>query len=80
MTTTPETLERLVYRIPEVCKMLKISRATFYRMVHTRAIVVHKLGSSTFVKHESLTKALDAMTEFNPRPDPRLGVGCSETE
>ncbi len=55
------TDDRLIYRIPEVCKILRISYATFNRRVHAGDIVVHKLGSVSIVKRESLDNFLKAL-------------------
>lgn len=71
--------DRLVYRIPEVCAMLGISRATLYRRVKTGEITIHKLGSISFVKREGLDRLLESLPESDPQRDPRLGVRCGDT-
>jgi excisionase family DNA binding protein len=63
--------ERLAYRVPEVCAMLGISRATLYRRVKTGEIAIHKLGSVSFVKREGLETLLETLPRADPRPDPR---------
>lgn len=60
--------ERLVYRIPEVCRMMGISASTFWRLVRAGEINVLKLGSSRFVRHDDL----QAILKTAPRRDPRL--------
>jgi excisionase family DNA binding protein len=64
--------ERLVYRVPEVCAMLGISRATLYRRVKTGEIVIHKLGSITLVKRASLEKMFNALIAVPPDATPDL--------
>ena len=58
--------ERLVYRVPEVCKMLGISRATLYRRVKTGEIAILKLGGIALVKREALDRLIrDDQREMN---------------
>ena len=73
------TADRLVYRVPEVCAMLGISRATLYRRVKTGEITIHKLGSISFVKREGLERLLQTLPESEPRRDPRPSVRYGET-
>src|SRR5580765_6301788 len=49
------------YRVPQVCAMLGISRATLYRRVKTGEIAIHKLGSISFVKREGLEALLETL-------------------
>jgi excisionase family DNA binding protein len=42
--------DRLAYRVPEVCAMLGISRATLYRRVKSGELTIHKLGSVSLIK------------------------------
>ena len=71
--------ERLAYRVPEVCAMLGISRAHFYRRVKTGEIAIHKLGSVSFVKREGLETLLETLQRANPRPAPRSRLRQGET-
>jgi excisionase family DNA binding protein len=52
--------DRLAYRVPEVCRMLGISRATFYRRVTTGELSVKKLGGVSLVTRESLERLIAA--------------------
>jgi excisionase family DNA binding protein len=54
-------VDRLAYRVPEVCAMLGISRATFYRRVTTGELSVKKLGGVSLVTRESLERLIDGM-------------------
>jgi excisionase family DNA binding protein len=56
---------RLAYRVPEVCKMLGISRATFYRRVGSGEIALRKLGGVSLVTRESLERLVDTMGAAN---------------
>ncbi len=51
-------IDRLVYRIPEVCRMLGISRQTFYRHVRTGKIEICRLGPMPVVKRDTLDRLL----------------------
>jgi excisionase family DNA binding protein len=62
--------ERLAYRVPEVCAMLGISRATLYRRVKTGEIAIHKLGSISFVKREGLEALLETLPGGQPTSVP----------
>jgi len=64
--------ERLAYRVPEVCAMLGISRATLYRRVKTGEIAIHKLGSISFVKREGLEALLETLPSAEPMSLPIL--------
>lgn len=46
--------DRLAYRIPEVCKMLGISRWTLYRDAKAGKIQIEKRGRMSFVFREAL--------------------------
>lgn len=46
----------LAYRVPQVCAMLGISRATFYRRVGTGELTIKKLGGVSLVTRESLER------------------------
>lgn len=72
----PETIERektpahrepvghaMAYRVPQVCAMLGISRATFYRRVESGEIVIRKLGSVSLVTRESLERLIETLAE-----------------
>ena len=48
--------DRLVYRVPEVCKMLGIGRSTFYRWAESGEMSVIKVGSLTFVNRDELER------------------------
>ena len=55
--------ERMAYRVPEVCAMLGISRATLYRRVKTGEIAIHKLGSISLISRDVLERLLKAPHE-----------------
>lgn len=67
--------ERLVYRIPEVCRMMGISARTFWRLVEAGEIEVLKLGSSRFVRHDDLMAILKT-----PRRAPRLRLAQTDAD
>ena len=56
-------VDRLAYRVPEVCKMLGISRATLYRRVKTGEIAILKLGGRTLVKREGLDRLIETLKD-----------------
>jgi excisionase family DNA binding protein len=58
--------DRLAYRVPEVCKMLGISRATLYRRVKTGEIAILKLGGIALVEREGLERMLAATPDQPP--------------
>jgi excisionase family DNA binding protein len=66
--------DRLAYRVPEVCRMLGISKSMFYNLVSRREIMVHKLGSITLVKHEELERVVKALPPGQP-PDGAVDRG-----
>jgi len=56
--------DRLAYRVPEVCKMLGISRATLYRRVKTGEITLHKIGGAiVVVKREELVRFIETLKD-----------------
>jgi excisionase family DNA binding protein len=71
------TSDRLAYRVPEVCRMLGISRATFYRRVGSGEMSIKKLGGVSLVTRESLVRMFDNDTveflEREARHDDRMG-------
>ena len=58
--------ERLAYRVPEVCAMLGISRATLYRRVKTGEILVRKFGVISLISRESLELLLETLPASVP--------------
>lgn len=74
--------ERLAYRVPEVCAMLGISRATLYRRVKTGelTLTIHKLGSvSLVVKPESLSMFLSMFPRALERYRQKQGETACDT-
>ena len=56
--------DRLAYRVPEVCKMLGIYRATLYRRVKTGEITLHKIGGAiVVVKREELVRFIETLKD-----------------
>ena len=60
--------DRLAYRVPEVCRMMGISRATFYRRVATGELSIKKLGGVTLVTRESLERWVWVEGNYLGRP------------
>jgi excisionase family DNA binding protein len=58
--------DRLVYRVPEVCKMLGIARSTFYRWAESGEMSVVKVGHMTFVSRDELERLFKVRI---PTPD-----------
>lgn len=56
MTNSSESLPQLRYEIPEVVRILRISRATLYQRIRAGAIKIHKDGRRTFVAAEELLR------------------------
>ena len=48
-------IDRNIYRVPEVCKMLGISRSMFYKLVQAGKISICKLGTITMVRLEAMS-------------------------
>jgi excisionase family DNA binding protein len=67
--------DRLAYRIPEVCAMLGISRATLYRRVKTGEIAIHKLGSVSLVSRDALERLLETLPAQRPPTTPTIRRG-----
>jgi excisionase family DNA binding protein len=51
--------DRLAYRVPEVCRMLGISKSMFYKLTQAGKISTLKLGSMTLVKRTELERLID---------------------
>ncbi len=51
----------LMYTVPEVLTLCRMSRATFYREVNARRLVIVKQGSSTRVTAADLTAYVDLL-------------------
>lgn len=62
---------RLVYRVPEVCKMLGIGRSTFYRWAESGEMMIIKVGSITFVNRDELERLFKVRL---PTPDQPYGL------
>ena len=60
MTVTTDT-PPLLYTVPEVLTLCRMSRATFYREVNARRIVIVKQGSATRVTAVDLTAYVDRL-------------------
>lgn len=60
MTVTTDT-PPLLYTVPEVLTLCRMSRATFYREVNARRIVIVKQGSATRVTAADLTAYVDLL-------------------
>lgn len=56
MTNSSESLPQLRFDIPEVARILRISRATLYQRIRAGAIKIHKDGRRTFVTAEELLR------------------------
>lgn len=56
MIQSSESLPQLRFDIPEVARILRISRATLYQRIRTGAIKIHKDGRRTFVTAEELLR------------------------
>jgi excisionase family DNA binding protein len=52
--------DRLAYRVPEVCRMLGISKSMFYKLTQAGKISTLKLGSMTLVKRTELDRLMGA--------------------
>jgi excisionase family DNA binding protein len=52
--------DRLAYRVPEVCRMLGISKDMFYKLTQAGKISTLKLGSMTLVKRTELDRLMGA--------------------
>jgi hypothetical protein len=75
--------DRLAYRVPEVCAMLGISRATLYRRIKTGdlALTIHKLGSvSLVVKPENLSMFLSMFPRALGRDRQKRGETACDTK
>ncbi len=76
--------DRLVYRVPEVCKMLGIGRSTFYRWAESGALTVLKVGGMTLVNRDELERLTGARIRTHDAPpglarDTETQDGTSET-
>lgn len=60
MTVTTDT-PPLLYTVPEVLALCRMSRATFYREVNARRLAIVKQGSSTRVTAADLTAYVDLL-------------------
>jgi len=60
MTATTD-LAPLMYTVPEVLTLCRMSRATFYREVNARRLVIVKQGSSTRVTAADLSAYVDLL-------------------
>jgi hypothetical protein len=60
MTVTTDT-PPLLYTVPEVLTLCRMSRATFYREVNARRLVIVKQGSATRVTAADLTAYVDLL-------------------
>lgn len=54
-------LPRMAYRIPEVVKIIGISRAAVYRELKERRLHAIKVGNSTLITAEALKKWLTSL-------------------
>ena len=71
--------ERLAYRVPEVCAMLGISRATLYRRVKTGELTIHKLGAVSLIKRGDVELLLRKPVHVLVHVSTRDGVRQTET-
>ncbi len=55
----PDPLPQLRYEIPEVAKILRISRATLYGRIREGRITPHKDGRRTFITSKELQRYVD---------------------
>ena len=69
--------DRLVYRVPEVCKMLGIGRSTFYRWAESGEMAVLKVGGMTFVNRDELERLTGVRIAT---PDQPTGLGRDTEE
>ena len=71
--------DRLAYRVPEVCAMLGISRATLYRRVKSGDLTIHKLGSVSLIKRGDVELLLRKPVHVLVHVSTRDGVRQTET-
>jgi excisionase family DNA binding protein len=64
--TSAETvaLTTTVFSVPEVCQLARMSRAAFYKLLHTGDLKAVKRGRRTLITKESLEKFLSGLPEM----------------
>ncbi len=61
--------QRLIYRVPEVAKLLGTTEAAVRRMIQTGAIPSRRLGRRVIVIPEELEACLKSLDSRGPRQD-----------
>jgi hypothetical protein len=57
---TPYPEQQLAYTIPESIRILRVSRASLYRLFNSGQIKSKKIGGRRLVTHKEITRFLDA--------------------